>query len=713
MKDFQEYIISRYIKVGPDDNGELTIKGISLTDSDEYEIRDEAIKRGYDIKDVEKLIDQASLKLIGLSNSEKLDLYKKFNDQPEPEVVKPENTVSPKPIKPIVANTADTVVPNVSNTIIETPIPIIEGTTIDVPKPMVPPVPETDNTDGNIHLPPKEVSQKSNTKKVVSIILILLLLVASYLYFNRNLKQDFSREDISNTIKSFHRYCGSGEFDELSKIVSLPLLIDDIPFLTVSDVKDSFHLLNIQVDPELNDLVIHQKKYNESHGNFILAATYDIVNSSNKDTFNYVMLLNKNVNATNYKIRSVMSLVNLPTKPAEGPKLIKGGVKDGGGEDGHIEGGTGEIVIEGGGGTVVDGQSDKDGDGVIDMNDSCPSTAKTSIILRSGCELNPSDFFSSSKRNFQINEPIPLNASNKYRKNYVVNMGDGNVYNNKVPSAHSYSSAGKYTISLVQGTRTLDWSIYVNTAKPESLTYYFDEDGDGLGIPDKVDNFPIGTKKPRWVVENDNIVFDQCPKRAGSLATKGCPQIQIKALSNDLLINKRADVQVTTSAQLNGDKYSWSNNELDIIGNNSKKVQVASKYVGKYLITVNISNPADNYNDSHTEALFFTISKEELAGKLFDLAEYGNYVKTGLTGEIKNNRKDSEDFLKKSLQNSSITVRKKVGANYFQSSYSKFENQLLSVKRSSETAISRIRVLEIEYDLSSTGKITSFTYEIP
>jgi len=79
MKGFQEYIISRFIKVEIDDEGIHILRGIKLTDDDYYVIGEEGTKRNFSKAKIENLIAKSYSIIIGLSDEEKIRLYKKYN----------------------------------------------------------------------------------------------------------------------------------------------------------------------------------------------------------------------------------------------------------------------------------------------------------------------------------------------------------------------------------------------------------------------------------------------------------------------------------------------------------------------------------------------------------------------------------------------------------------------------------------------------------
>jgi len=208
---------------------------------------------------------------------------------------------------------------------------------------------------------------------------------------------------------------------------------------------------------------------------------------------------------------------------------------------------------------------------------------------------------------------------------------------------------------------------------------------------------------------NDSI--DECPTRIGTKESKGCPELSISLSSNELLVNQKGELKSSLNEGKPGDKYVWSS-KAQIDSPSSKSTFVGYDYVGKVGVQVSVRNDNDNFALTKEKTIHFKITEEMLKEYLIKLADYGNFSMSGRTKEIDENKRDADDFMKNSVLNDLIKLKKlNRGIVVNRKSWKDFRLELLTKKMSLESKIdaNSLQISELKYD-EVTGKISSFKY---
>lgn len=208
---------------------------------------------------------------------------------------------------------------------------------------------------------------------------------------------------------------------------------------------------------------------------------------------------------------------------------------------------------------------------------------------------------------------------------------------------------------------------------------------------------------------NDSI--DECPTRIGTKESKGCPELSISLSSNELLVNQKGELKSSLNEGKPGDKYVWSS-KAQIDSPSSKSTFVGYDYVGKVGVQVSVRNHNDNFALTKDKTIHFKITEEMLKEYLIKLADYGNNSLAGRTKEIDENKKEADDFMKNSVLNDLIKLKKvNRGIVVNRKSWKDFRLELLTKKMSIESKIdaNSLQISELKYD-EVTGKISSFKY---
>lgn len=208
---------------------------------------------------------------------------------------------------------------------------------------------------------------------------------------------------------------------------------------------------------------------------------------------------------------------------------------------------------------------------------------------------------------------------------------------------------------------------------------------------------------------NDSI--DECPTRIGTKELKGCPELGISLSPNELLVNQKGELKSSLNGGKPGDKYVWTS-KAQIDSPSSKSTFVSYDYVGKVGVQVSVRNDNDNFALTKEKTIHFKITEEMLKEYLIKLADYGNNSLAGRTKEIDENKKEADDFMKNSVLNDLIKLKKlnnRIVVN--RKSWKDLRLELLTKKMSIESKIdaNSLQISELKYD-EVTGKISSFKY---
>lgn len=201
---------------------------------------------------------------------------------------------------------------------------------------------------------------------------------------------------------------------------------------------------------------------------------------------------------------------------------------------------------------------------------------------------------------------------------------------------------------------------------------------------------------------------DACPTRKGPSGNSGCPEISLIG-NRSFNIGKRVKLRIEYDDTRPNDQIDWSclSDDLDFSSKVGKEVEISSNIVGKYRINYKTYNSNDGFVMEDSDVFHVKVSNESLAKELMNLAEYGNNKLLNIPS-IKVKKETSEILLKKWIVGN-ISISKSGGAS--NSKYDNFINELLSVKRSTQTHIRSITISDIKYDENS-GKIVFFKYKL-
>jgi len=98
----------------------------------------------------------------------------------------------------------------------------------------------------------------------------------------------------------------------------------------------------------------------------------------------------------------------------------------------------------------------------------------------------------------------------------------------------------------------------------QTVTHYFDQDGDGLGDTDGRKELPVGSNMKKWVLESG----DECPNEPGPKCTNGCPDANDNCIA-DNMEPPREEVTLISGIKDDGIKEG-GNNGLEVIKDNGK-----------------------------------------------------------------------------------------------------------------------------------------------
>lgn len=311
---------------------------------------------------------------------------------------------------------------------------------------------------------------------------------------------------------------------------------------------------------------------------------------------------------------------------------------------------------------------DSDGDGIVDLADRCP-TVKGKACLQ-GCQESDNDCIPDEIDKCPLQDGLPVNQGCPERIDKI----------------------------------------------SETITYYYDSDGDGLGDPAKTKESSV--KLSNYVTNSD----DNCPTRKGSDEEKGCPEVDIIGTKDKDLyfLNEALDFTVRTT-QKTSDQYYWYSSGNVLIDNAStKKSTFTFSSVGKHTIQLEIKNEGDGYYSGKViKEINVGIKENDFANLFKPLITYGNYAildgkkistseKVVLSDNLKRQYENSKIRLLSLVHNESIGIYKK---GLVSNTFDKLLDELLAVKRKNTTQIEGIKVANIKYD-DNSGKISAFDYEL-
>jgi hypothetical protein len=238
-------------------------------------------------------------------------------------------------------------------------------------------------------------------------------------------------------------------------------------------------------------------------------------------------------------------------------------------------------------------------------------------------------------------------------------------------------------------------------------------DGDPNTVDDKVNSscICVGKSGPPPPKDGDGDGLDDqkdaCPTRKGSTSNFGCPKVNLNG-TRSLNVGERTKLRIEYDDTRPNDQINWSSqNDLVFSSKIGKEVEISSNIVGKYRINYKIYNSKDEFVMENSDIFHVKVSNKTLEKELMNLAEYGNN-KILKIKDIEDKKAESELLLKKWIDGN-IPVSKSGGAS--KPKYNDFINELLSVKRSSETHIRSITISDISYEENS-GKINFFKYKL-
>jgi len=341
------------------------------------------------------------------------------------------------------------------------------------------------------------------------------------------------------------------------------------------------------------------------------------------------------------------------------------------------------------------GCPDTDEDGIIDNVDSCPE--RKGPKSNNGCPLEDKDKDGISDKKDACPDDWGPQSNNGCPQ-------DVESYNSGTAEVVSLSTKQVKDVPTKKTSNNIKDNGKIAEDSRIKITLFADTDGDGKGDINNSKEFDIDSNPKGW----ESNGKDKCPKRFGS-DSNGCPQISING-GNTILIDEAIVYTVDVDGHWINDKITWSSSSLEISSSTSKETDIKGSTIGLHRITVNVKNLNDEIDITESKSVNIQISNDKLSGIFKPLYEYGNYVMLGkIPSGINELKRANLNFLKESLLSLNIKVFKIVNGSSFESKYSSFENELLSAKRSAETQIASLKIIDIDYD-KSTGKISSFKY---
>jgi hypothetical protein len=214
--------------------------------------------------------------------------------------------------------------------------------------------------------------------------------------------------------------------------------------------------------------------------------------------------------------------------------------------------------------------------------------------------------------------------------------------------------------NTVRDKITLDCKCEGQSKVDKTTTYYFDEDGDGLVDINIEKKMPSDSEVALWKDSAKGI--DQCPRRPGNALHNGCPELQIKSISDIVYVDSQFPVEADPKGLLPADKLDWyGTNDLKFDDNQGRNTFTTCNAVGYHIINYKVINDKDPIASIAKRRIHVSITNEQIKDLIKPLIVEGS--KPGGSGSFKEQSLKAMNELFKHTKNKTIEVKDELGVD--------------------------------------------------